>query len=153
MKKYLRTIKVILLSLPVILLSACSECPVDLTAQRCANIIEAGKICQLYSDGKISSKEAAEKLDDLCEDYKDLTNKLEKALTKYQQDPEKLKALHAEIASYDQSTEAKLYKEQMLRSMECITKIAKGLHDDSVPDQDIIAAVERYNAETKIYYL
>ncbi len=153
MKRFFQHIKIALILSPALLLSSCGECPINLTAQRCENIIEAGNICSLYKEGKISSSEASKKLDKLSEEYKDLTRELEEIFAEYRKDPAKMRELNAEIASFDQSTEARIYKEKMQRSMLMITEIAKGLYDDSVPDQDIISAVERYNKQTSIYYL
>ncbi len=153
MKRLFQHIKIAAFLFPALFLSSCGECPVNLTAQRCENIIEAGDICQQYKEGKLSSAEATKKLDKLCEEYKTLTRDLQEIFTEHSKDPSKMRELNAEIASFDKSTEARIYKEKMQRSMDMITAIAKGLDDDTTPDQDIIAAVERYNEQTRIYYL
>ncbi len=142
-----------LLGVPALVLSSCGECPADLTAKQCNNIIEAGDVCQLYSNGKISAKDAVKQLDELTRRYKAISQKLTLLMNADKNTPEQQSERESELRAYEQSTEAKVSKQKMQRARNYLKQVTADFYSGKETSPEVIAAIARYNAAAELFYI
>ncbi len=141
------------MSIPALILTSCKECPVDLSVDRCKNIIEAGEVCELYQSGEISEAEAVKKMDELTRQYRLLTEQLSVLLSEKENSSLDREKHQKDMIAFDRSTEAKVYKQKMGRAASKLRALVVDFFKGKPTSAEFIAAVERYNKVTELYHI